>query len=273
MVDVSVIIVSFNTKVLTLQCIKSIIDSIERLDYEIIVIDNGSSDGTVEGISKIKNQKSNIQIKIIKNEESIGFAKANNQGIKKANGKYIFLLNSDTMVRKGVIEKLIDFVEGTPDAGVVGPKLLNPDGSIQPSAFNLPTIERAIKQYWFGKNGLLDKYAPFGHEPRSVESLVMAAYLITPKALEEIGFLDERYFMYFEDFDYCKRVKDVGLKVYYFPTAEVIHYHGASGKNIADEKNQWRRLIPSSKIYHGTVKHYLFNFILWSGQKWEKYFH
>ena len=268
MVDVSVIIVSFNTKDLTLQCIKSVIDSSKQLNYEIIIIDNGSSDGTVVELTKLTKL-----VKLVKNRGNLGFARANNQGIKIAKGKYVLLLNSDTEVKNGAIKKLIDFAESAADAGVVGAKLLNPDGSIQPSAFNLPTISRAIKQHWLGKSGLLHKYIPstIDQSPATVESLVMAAYLITPKALKEVGVLNEKYFIYFEDFDYCRRVRDAGLKVYYLPSAEVIHYHGASGKNIADEKNQWRRLIPSSKIYHGTVKHYLFNFILWSGQKWKNY--
>jgi len=100
-----------------------------------------------------------------------------------------------------------------------------------------------------------------------VEAAAMTAFLITPQGLKQAGLLNEKYFMYFEDLDYCRELKKAGLKVYYLPRAEVIHHHGASGKKIARFEDQWRRLIPSSKIYHGLVKHYLFNFILWSGQK------
>ena len=269
MVDVSVIIVSYNTKDLTLQCIKSIIDSIERLDYEIIVIDNGSSDGSLDSIQslKFKFQNDKSKLKVIKNDENLGFSKANNQGIKVAKGRYILLLNSDTKAKKGAIEKLINFAKNTPDAGVIGPKLLNPDGSTQTSVFRLPTVNRAIQQYWFGKKEILDKYVPTGSEPVSVESLVMAAFLITPHAVKKVGLLDERYFMFYEDHDYCRRVTNVGLKVYYLPSSEVLHYHGASGKNLANYENQWRRLIPSSKIYHGFLGHHLLTLIIWSGQK------
>ena len=268
MTDVSIIIASFNTKELTLQCIKSIVDSAKQIKYEIIVVDNGSTDGSVGELTKLT--KLTKLIKLVKNSENLGFAKANNQGIKIAKGRYILLLNTDTKVKNGAIEKLINFAEETPDAGAVGPRLLNPDGSTQPSVFRLPTISRVITQYWLGKNGLLDKYSPQGPKPDKVESLVMAAFLITPEALKEVGFLDERYFMFYEDFDYCRRVWKSGLKVYYLPRSEVVHYHGASGKKIAEEVNQWRRLIPSSKIYHGLMKHYVINFIIWSGQKWKR---
>ena len=98
----------------------------------------------------------------------------------------------------------------------------------------------------------------------------MAAFLITPKALNKVGLLDERYFMYFEDIDYCRRIARAGLKIYYLPEAEVYHVHGASGKGLVDDKNQWKRLIPSSKIYHGLLRHYLISFIIASSQKWRE---
>ena len=115
----------------------------------------------------------------------------------------------------------------------------------------------------------MDKYCPKGSGATKVEAVVFAAAIITSVALTRVGLLDERYFMYFEDLDFCKRVWKSGLKVYYLPLAEVIHYHGASGRDIADSANQWRRLIPSSKIYHGVLKHYLIFAIMWLGQKWE----
>ena len=267
MMDVSVIIVSFNTLQLTIQSIKSVLNEGSGLKKEIIVVDNGSTDGSVAAIRNFQFPISNFQLKIIENKSNLGFAKANNQGIKKAKGKYILLLNSDTKVKKNAIERLVDFAYENPEAGAVVPRLLNPDGSVQSSVFRLPTITRAIKQYWFGHKGLLDKYYPQGVGPAEIESAVMASFLITPKALREVGPLNENYFMYYEDLDYCRNLKQAHLKVYYLPTAEVVHYHGASGKGLIEADNQWRRLIPSSIIYHGTLEHYLFNFIIWSGQK------
>jgi len=265
MIDISIIVVSFNTKDLTIQCIKSIVESKPKLSYEMIVVDNGSHDGTVQEIKK------NVpKLIIVENKENLGFAKAVNQGIKIAKGKYVFLLNSDTQVRRGTIEKLIGFAERKSEAGAVVPKLLNPDGSIQGSVFREPTVARVMMQYWFGQKKIVDKYAPSDKGPQEVEFAVMAAFLITPEVLREVGLLDERYFMFYEDHDYCKRIRKFGLKVFYLPGAEVVHDHGGSGKNLADDANQWRRLIPSSIIYHGLIKHYLLNFIIWSGQKWQK---
>ena len=279
--DLSIIIVSYNTKELTLQCIKSVLDSVLKLKYEIIVVDNGSGDGTVREIQNAKLKKNSHFakasrgaqkpiIRIIQNNRNLGFAKANNQGIKNSKGKYKLLLNSDTKVKGNAIEKMIEFAEKIPNVGVVGARLLNPDGTVQSSVFRLPTIGRAIRQYWLGEKRLLDKYTPNDNKPTEVESLVMAAFLITPLALEKVGLLNNKYFMYFEDLDYCRRVGKAGLKIYYLPLAEVMHHHGASGKGLSDTKDQWKRLIPSSKIYHGFFGHYIFNFILWSGQKWQK---
>ena len=265
MPEVSIIIVSHNTKTLTLQCIKSVFDSSKSLNFEIIVVDNGSNDGSYGEISKLK-------VRIIRNEENLGFSRANNQGIRLAEGKYILLLNSDTKVKRNSIDKLVKFAKSKVDAGVVGPRLLNPNGSLQPSAFRFPTIKLAIKQYWFGQGKPLDKFAPEGSEPSILDAVVGAAFLITPRALKIVGTLDERFFFFYEDLDYCRRVWKKGFKVYYLPEALVIHYHGASGEKITGNENQWRRLIPSSKIYHGALKHYIFNFILWSGQKWLKFF-
>lgn len=271
MIDISVIIVSYNTKNLTLDCIRSIEKEGSNLNKEIIVIDNDSKDGSVSVLRKIQvpylRRQANIKFQLIINKSNTGFSKANNQGIKIAKGKYILLLNSDTKVKKGALDELVKFAKLTPDAGVVAARLLNPDGSIQASCFHFPTIKNAFLEYWLGKKGLFDKYAPLGNKPTTVDASVAAAFLITPKALSYVPHLDERYFFYMEDLDYCRQIWKAGLKVYYLPSSEVYHYHGASGKHLADEANQWRRLIPSSKIYHGILKHYILTSILWLGQK------
>ncbi len=264
---VSVIIVNYNTKDLTKACIESVMNEGSKLDFEVIVVDNNSKDGSVKELKKLWRKYKNL--KLIENKENSGFSKANNQGAREASGKYILLLNSDTVVKRFSFKKLIAFAEKKEDAGVVGARLLNPDGSLQASCFYFPTIKNAIREYWLGQEGLFEKYAPKGNKPVEVEALVGAAFLITPKALQEVGLLDERYFMYFEDVDYCRRVWEKGLKVYYLPEVRVLHYHGESGKKLADAANQWRRLIPSSKIYHGVFYHTLLNLVLKLGQKWK----
>jgi GT2 family glycosyltransferase len=268
MPDISIIILSFNTKDLTLQCIKSVLDSEPKSRYEIVIVDNGSTDGSASEFTAIKDKN----IKVVLNNENTGFAKGNNVGIKIARGNYILLLNSDTKVKKSAIDKLLSFASKTQNAGVIGARLLNSDGSLQDSCFNFPTIGRAIKQFWLKQGRPLDKFLPPGDKPQTVDAVVGAAFLITPEAKKKVGYLDERYFMFYEDLDYCRKTWKAGLKVYYLPESLVVHSHGASGKKLAGNEDQWRRLIPSSIIYHGLIKHYLINFIIWSAHIWQKLF-
>lgn len=264
----SIIIVNLNTVDLTEGCIKSIYKHKVNFPFEVILIDNGSDDGSVEMLNKYVKKYKNF--KAIFNNDNTGYAKANNQGINMAKGEYLLLLNNDTIVYKNSLNNLVDFAIKNPDAGVVGSRLLNIDGTLQMSCFNFPTIANAIKQYFLGTKGLLDKFAPIGDKPTTVDSVVGAVFLITPEARKRVGILDERYFAYFEDIDYCRQTWKNGLKVYYLPASVVTHYHGATFKKLANESERWKKLIPSSKIYHGLVKHYLINAIIWLGQKWEK---
>lgn len=267
----SIVIVNLNTKDLTVGCIRSIQKEAKDLSFEVLLTDNGSNDGSVEAFQKIKNEAYwKNKFTLILNDSNTGYAKANNQGIKAAKGKYVLLLNNDTVVHKDALQSLVEFAEKTPDAGVVGSKLLNIDGTLQMSCFNFPTIKNALLEYFFGKKGLFDKFAPRENVPVTVDSVVGAAFLMTPKALDKVGALDERYFAYFEDIDYCRQSWKNGLKVYYLPESVITHYHGATFKKLANEAERWKKLIPSSKIYHGLVNHYVINAIIWSGQKWQK---
>lgn len=152
-IDVSVVIVSYNTKDLTLECIESLCRGDSKIEKEIIVVDNASTDGTKDAIRNYNSRLNDSKIEIIVNKNNLGFAKAINQGIRIAKGKYILLLNSDTKITDETLRKLLEFAAKTPDAGVVVPKLLNPDCSIQGSIFRFPTIPRAISQYILGKEG------------------------------------------------------------------------------------------------------------------------
>lgn len=258
----SIIIISYNTEKLTLSCLRSLDKYPYSGKFEVIVIDNRSSDSSVE---KIKNfTPKEYKLKLIQNENNSGFAKANNQGIRKSSGKYVLLLNSDTEVTKNALNAIVEFAGKHQDAGVVAPKLLNRDKTVQKSVFYLPTIKRAINQYIFGKHNMLDKYAPKVKKPIEVECVVGAAFLITPSARKHVGLLNENYFMYFEDLDYCRAVRKHNLKVYYLPNTKIIHIHGASGNASAE---QFKRLVNASKIYHGLIKHYIVQFIIKVGQK------
>jgi len=263
--DVSIIIPSFNTRDLTLGCIFSIVKYTKGVDYEIVVVDNGSIDKTQEAV-----KKRFPKVYVIKNKNNLGFAKACNQGIEISKGKYVLFLNSDTEVTQGAIYNLIDFAKKTADAGVVGSMLLNSDGTIQQSAMHFPTVFRAVLQYWMGEKHSFEFYIPSKTKASEVEAVVGASFLITPVARQKVGVFNEQYFMYYEDLDYCRRVKKAGLKVYYLPSSRVVHYHGKSGKNVVKPAWQWKRLIPSSKIYHGVVAHTLIVLIIWSSQRVQK---
>ena len=277
----SIIIVSYNTKDLLKQCLDSIIKSLtdyplidnkqqtsskrvtardqaSSFSYEIIIVDNNSQDGTKEFLKEY--QKTHPFIKTIFNKENLGFAKAVNQGVKKSGGKYILLLNSDINVLPGAIEKLISFAEQKKDVGVVAPKLLNADGTPQASCYHLPTIKRAIDEYWRGKRGAYEKYLPRGGNPVKVEAVVGAAMLIPRVVIDVVGLLDEKYFMYFEDLDYCQRIRKNGFSVYYLPSARLIHHHGASGKGKPKKMNHY--LVESSKKFNGALKYYLISVII-----------
>lgn len=269
---ISIVIVNFNNKALTLECLKSIGTNIKGILFEILLVDNGSNDGSVEAFkSFIKDEFWKDRLKLLQNKSNLGYAKANNQGIKIARGEYVLLLNNDTLLHKDSIKNLLSFVENNKDVGVVGSRLLNIDGTVQMSCYNFPTVINAIKEYWFGKKSLFEKFVPKGDAPSTVDAVVGAVFLITQDSLKKVGLLDERYFAYFEDLDYCRRVWKNGLKVYYLPDSVVTHYHGATFKKMSDESLQWRKLIPGSKIYHGELIHYIIFLIMWLGQKWQKY--
>jgi len=158
------------------------------------------------------------------------------------------------------LERLVEFARKAEDVGVVAPRLANPDGTIQPSCYHFPSISGAIKEFWGQRKGAFLAYAPPAKIPTIVDAVVGAAFLITPQARSEVGLLDEKYFFYFEDLDYCRRVWKAGLKVYCFPKAEIIHYHGASGKKLKGKPSRW--LVESSKIYYGQWRYWLITVII-----------
>lgn len=267
----SVIIVNWNTKELLKECFNSLIADIKHQkkdkEIEIVVVDNGSTDGSVEEIENFKFKIANLhsKFKIVLNKSNLGFAKAVNQGIRQTKGEVILLLNSDTKVKLDALGKLLEFEKKVRPA-IIGLRMLNPDGTIQGSVFNLPTVKRAVEEFWLGRKNTFLKYAPLREEPMEVEAVSGGAMAISRQVIEKIGLFDERYFMYFEDLDYCKRALKAGFKIWYLPTAQVIHHHGASGRTLTSPENQWRRLIPSSKIYHGNLKHWLITQIIRIGQ-------
>ncbi|MFC1790739.1 glycosyltransferase family 2 protein [Patescibacteria group bacterium] len=272
----SIIIVSFNTKKVLKKCLESLCLGCSGLAgrWEVVIVDNNSQDGSQREIknqiskSKNPNQRLKVSVKAIFNKKNWGFAKAVNQGIKKSAGKYILLLNSDIICLKKSLTKLVQFASKRKKIGLVGGKLLYPGGQGQASVYHLPTAGRAIREFWLGQKGAYLKYLPQSPKPVRVEAVVGAVMLIPRSTIEQIGCLDEAYFMYFEDLDFCRRLKKAGLAVYYLPAAQFIHFHGQSGKKSPGKVTRF--LVRSSKLYFGRSRYWLVSFILWTGQKWRK---
>lgn len=229
--ELSIIIPSYNTKELLLACLGSIYQE-TKTPFEIIVVDNGSTDGTLEGIvSRYKD------IVLIQNKQNLGFAKAINQGLEKAQGKYLLLLNSDTVIENNAIDKEVLFLETHSEVGVVGCQLKNTDGGVQPSGGYLPTLSRVF--FWMSflddfpfLNKIIKPYhvedKEFYSHQRYLDWVTGAFFLTKRQVFEKVGFFDEKMFMYVEEVDWCTRVKKAGFKVAFDPGAGIIHRKGSS---------------------------------------------
>lgn len=255
--EVSIIIVNYNTAREIETCLISIQNSKGKSqNLEIIVVDNASTDNSVKVIKKF------FQVKLIQNKENLGFAKANNIGAAAATGNFFFFLNPDCEIQKDTIQKLLEFAKKNPNS-IIGPKLSNPDGSQQGSCYNLPTIWGAIKEFWLNVKGAYEKFAPTGDKPVKVQAIVGAAMLVSKNIFEKIGGFSEKYFLYYEDLDFCQRATKLGIPVYYHPQAIVTHSLGRAGGNLEHLKK-------SAKIYHGAAIYWLITLIIKIGQ-WLKF--
>ena len=234
MIDVSVVIVNWNTRDLLAQCLKSVFETAGDLKLEVFVVDNASSDVSADMV-----RHEFPQVQIIENQENVGFARANNQAIRQSAGRYVLLLNSDTQARPGALRTLVNALDSLSRAGAGGPRLLNPDGTLQPMCHPMTTIWR---EFWYllHLDGIvrLSTYnmthwdATVAHP---VDVVSGACLLLRREALQEIGLLDERYFMYAEEVDFCYRLAERGWEVYWLPMAEVMHMGGGSTRQVSDE--------------------------------------
>jgi len=228
MIDLSIVIVNWNTKDFLLQCLESIYQTVRRGSWEILMIDNGSSDGSGEAA-----KKSFPSIQLIENERNLGFAKAVNQGLQQSSGSNILLLNPDTRLKEGAIERMLSFMGTHSQVGVSGGQLLNEDGSKQNSIANIPSLATEL----FNKS-LLRRMFPKKYpgkernyfEPIEVDSVIGACMMVRREAMEQVGLLDEDYFLFLEETDWCYRMKRAGWKVYHLPEVEIYHFQGKSAE-------------------------------------------
>lgn len=223
--DVSVIIVTYNSRDVIRACLDSLAAP-ATLQMEVIVVDNASSDGTPDLVAQAY-----PAVRLIAGRENLGYSKGVNVGIRAASGRYLLVLNPDTVVRSGAVQKLVDFMERTPDAGIVAPKLVFQDGTVQLSCRRFYTLTvLLLRRTPLGK--LFPRAKPlrdhlmldFDHgTTRPVDWVIGAAMMVRRHAVETVGLMDERFFLYFEDVDWCYRMAQKGLKVYYIAEAVVEH--------------------------------------------------
>jgi GT2 family glycosyltransferase len=230
--DLFVIIVNWNTAQLLKDCLQSIRESIHGITCKICVVDNGSTDGSVEII-----KTEFPEVLLIKNKTNRGFAAASNQGIRASTGHYVLMLNSDTLISAGVLGAIVAWADEHTDVGVLGPRLVYPDGSIQSSGLSFPSLLRSfVANIHLARlllpETLVKRLLKKGWDSDSlceVDYVSGACMLVRREALEQVGLLDEDFFMYGEEIEWCYRMKKAGWRVMYHPQIKVVHLHNRSG--------------------------------------------
>ena len=234
-VDLSIVIVSWNVRDLLQRCLQSLASPESELLAEIIVVDNASADGSVDMIRSLF-----PHVQVIANEINKGFTGANNQGLAVSRGRYLLLLNPDTEVVGDALVAMVRHGDEHPQVGALGPQLCYPDGSLQSSRRRFPTmatalVESTIVQGWWPDNRVLRRYymADTSDEATQLADwLVGACLLVRRQVHDEVGGLDEGFFMYSEELDWCRRIKDSGWEIVYLPSAVVIHHEGKSSEQV-----------------------------------------
>ena len=247
--DISIVIVNWNTKKLLIDCLASVFETVKNIPKEIWVVDNASSDGSVEAV-RLKYPRVNF----IQNRKNLGFAAANNQAFSKMQGRYALLLNTDAVLTEGAVEKLYTFMERHSDAGIACGQLLNTDGSEQNSIANFPGIgsllcNESLLQILFPRKfpGKRKQY----REPVEVDSCIGACLMVRKKAMDEVGLLDKRYFFFFEETDWAYRMKRAGWKIYFVPSAGIFHIQGQTvGHNAGSRVMFYRSRYIYFKKWH-----------------------
>ncbi len=285
MVDLSIVIVSWNVRDLLRQCLRSI----SPFSSETIVVDNGSTDGSVEMV-----RAEFPGVRVIANTDNRGFPAANNQGIAVAQGRYVLLLNPDTELVGDALATMVAFADAHLDVGLVGPQLLNPSlhppqwggkrGGVQSSRRRFPTLATAFfESTWLhAPRRLLRRYYVLDRPDdalQDVDWVVGAALMARREAIEQVGLMDEGYFMYSEELDWCRRFREAGWRVVYLPAAQIIHHEGKSSEQVVPARHIH---FQTSKVryfrkYHGplvaeTLRLFLLGNYVWQlgleGAKW-----
>lgn len=235
-IDISVVIVNYNTKKLTSDAISSVFKFTKSVTFEVIVVDNASEDGS-QNLIKTKFPK----VKLIENKENLGFGRANNRGMKIAKGDYIFLLNSDAYLIENSLKKLFDYAKKQEDLGMLAPLILNEDRTTQQSVGFFPHLPQVF--YWMSflddlpGGTILNPYHvdhdSFYKKEHDVDWSTGAAMFVPKKVVDKVGAFDENIFMYGEDVDWCFRIKRANYKIIYSPATKIVHIGSGSSNQIS----------------------------------------
>ncbi len=267
MPDVSIIIVNWNTRDLLAKCLRCVEATIHKVSYDVYVVDNASSDGSQDMV-----RQDFPSVKLIANTDNVGFARANNQAMRVCEGRYVLLLNSDAFVKEGTIDRMVAFMDAHPDAGMVGCKLLYEDESLQRSCAIFPTL--ATEFYIavgldkiFPNSKIFGKYlmTDWNYDDTRVVDVIMGAFMLArADVIQKVGLMDEAFFMYSEEVDWCYRFKEAGWKVYFSPDAEAIHIWGGSSKAVKVETiiRLYRARVQFFRKHYGNLTAFLYKIIL-----------
>jgi len=277
--DLSIVIVSWNVKDLLRVCLQSTLRATElsgggAITYEVIVIDNASADGSVDMI-----RQDFPSVRVMANDENVGFTRGNNQGIVASDGRYILLLNPDTEVLGTAFDEMVGYMERYPEVGAVGPTLLYADGGMQSSRRRFPNlrtafVESTFVQPWFTDSDILKRYYVLDRgddEMQEVDWVVGACLMMRRDAVEDVGLLDERFFMYSEELDWCYRAKQKGWKIVYLPTAKVVHHEGRSSEQVLPVRHVYfqRSKVQFFEKHHGRLQGEVLRTYLLAGYLWQ----
>jgi GT2 family glycosyltransferase len=251
-IDISVIIINWNTRDLLLNCIHSVYETLRNISFEIWIVDNASTDGSQESV-----KTAFPDIHLIENDQNRGFAAANNQAFKQMSGRYALLLNSDAALTEDAALTLLSFMDVMPNVGMACGQLVNPDGSLQNSIANFPTLLALISNETLLRILFPQKYPSKRRvytSPIPVESGIGACLMVRKTAMDCVGVFDENYFFFFEETDWAYRMQREGWQIYFVPSARIIHAQGKSaGSSVSSRIMFYRSRYIFLKKWHPTI--------------------
>jgi GT2 family glycosyltransferase len=259
-------IINYRTAQATLRCVQSVLDAAGEVGIEVVIVDNCSEDGSAEEIERWIGSQSRGLVRLIRSASNSGFSAGHNQGIAAARAEFYFLLNSDAIVRPGIFASLLAAARARPEVGLFAPRIEHEDGEVQVSCFRFPTpLSELIRgaasgpiTKLFARREVALRMPP---SPSQIEWVSFAGVMLRGRMIEQIGPMDEGYFLYFEDIDYCWRATKAGCAVAYVPEARMVHFRGGSGPVKALQHQKAR--LPS--YYYASRTRFFYQAYGWTG--------